>query len=107
MLLYPDTFKPERKEHFQGWINLYNDALGSNWNYDKLMKLFARNYKSVVTPPHPSFFLDFQQDVVIIKPKIEKKIEMTEEEKRAAEEAHARFRKKLEEKLREMGKCMK
>ena len=63
MDLYPDTFKPERIDHYKAWFDLYAATIGSNWNYEKLMGIFAREYKSVITPPHPSFFKDYANDV--------------------------------------------
>ena len=63
MELYPNTFHPDNKAQYQGWINRYKSALPESWNYDKLLKIFDNRWQSTVVPPHPSFFLEFSEDV--------------------------------------------
>ena len=63
MGLYPDTFKPENKKHFQNWVDRYKNAISEHWNFDKLMWYFDTQYKSTVIPPHPSFFYSFKSEV--------------------------------------------
>lgn len=94
MVLYPDTFKPERKEHFQGWLDRYKAAIGNNWDYDKLMYFFDTHYKSTTIPPHPSFFKEFKSEVVIQKPK-PKPVEMSVEEKEKADIAFKKIKQEM------------
>lgn len=63
MELYPGTFKQENKAQYQGWINRYQSAIGEDWDFEKLLKIFDREWKSTVVPPHPSFFIEFKSDV--------------------------------------------
>lgn len=82
MELYPNTFHEENVKQYSGWIQRYKQALPENLNFDKLLKLFDQNWKSTVIPPHPSFFLEFWNDIKPEK-KIKQieKIELTPEEK--------------------------
>lgn len=61
--LYPDTFKEERINHVQAWVEMYERALPKSWDFDKLMWYFATEYKSTIAPPHPSFFYSFASNV--------------------------------------------
>lgn len=69
MELYPNTFHIDNEKQFKGWVTRYKQALPENIDYDKLLKIFDREWKSTVVPPHPSFFLEFYKDVKIDKPK--------------------------------------
>lgn len=96
MELYPNTFHEENVKQYSGWIQRYKQTLPENLNFDKLMKLFDQNWKSTVIPPHPSFFLEFWNDV---KPErkrpIIEKIELTEEEKAINLQKFKEFGEKL------------
>ena len=94
--LYPDTFRADRVEHIQAWIEMYEKAINKNWDMDKLMWYFSTEYKSTVVPPAPSFFFQFRSSVrkpVVQKIEVE---EPSEEELKAREEAKAKFFKKFE-----------
>ena len=96
--LYPDTFKSDRVGHIQAWIEMYEKAIKKNWDFDKLMWYFSTEYKSTVIPPAPSFFFQYRMSVCRPKEhKIEVREEPTEEEKRACEEAKAKFFAKFEQ----------
>ena len=91
MSLYPDTFKPENKRHYQLWIDRYKNAISDKWDFDKLMWYFDTEYKSTVTPPHPSFFYAYKENV---KPEPKKvKTELTEQEKKESHLAFLKFQK--------------
>lgn len=93
--LYPDTFRPDRVSHIQAWVEMYENALNKNWDYDKLMRIFAVEYKSTVVPPAPSFFYQFKSTVYVPKPKVVEKVVQTPEEIEACEQAKARFFEKF------------
>ena len=92
--LYPDTFKPDRVEHIQAWVEMYEKALPKNWNMDKLMWYFSTEYKSTVVPPAPSFFYQFRNDVKPPK-KEEPIVQMTPEEQEECEKARLRAKEML------------
>lgn len=101
--LYPDTFRSDRPEHVQAWVEIYEKAIPSNWDMDKLLYHFATCYKSTVVPPHPSFFYDFRNDV-----RPQAKSQSLEPFVQTPEEEEA-CRKKVEEygrRLRELNKKM-
>ena len=92
MELYPNTFHPDNERQFIGWVNRYKQALPENLNYDKLLKIFDKEWKSTVVPPHPSFFLEFYKDVKIDKPK---KVEEIQEQEPIDIEKFKEIRAKL------------
>ena len=95
--LYPDTFKSDRVSHIQAWVEMYEKAMSKNWDYDKLLRIFAVEYKSTVVPPPPSFFYQFSQTV---RKPVERKVErivLTPEEEEECEKAKAKFFKKFEQ----------
>ena len=96
MELYPNTFHLDNEKQFKGWVKRYKQALPENLNFDKLLKIFDQNWKSTVVPPHPSFFLEFWNDVKPEK-KIEriKEVELTEEEKAINLQKFKEFGEKL------------
>lgn len=89
--LYPDTFKADRVEHIQAWVDMYEKAMSKNWDYDKLMWYFSTEYKSTVVPPAPSFFYQFKSNVKKQKDYIPEVNEFSEEELRQCEIAKAKF----------------
>ena len=90
--LYPDTFKEDRVEHVQAWVDIYERALPKSWDFDKLMWYFSTEYKSTIAPPHPSFFFTYRNDVrPESRAKNEQPKELTLEEKKAREEAKEKF----------------
>ena len=63
MELYPNTFHPDNVKQFTGWVERYKKALPESWDFDKLLYFFDTKWQSTVIPPHPSFFLEFREDV--------------------------------------------
>lgn len=94
MSLYPDTFKSENERHFQLWIDRYKSAISANWDFDKLMKYFDREYKSTIVPPHPSFFYQFKESVRS-RAKEQSIKKLTPEEVKKSEEAFKKFQEKM------------
>lgn len=94
--LYPDTFKAERPEHVQSWVEMYEKAIKKNWDMERLMWFFATNYKSTVIPPAPSFFYSYKEDVKG-ETKSEPVPELTEEELVQSKVAKEKFLKDMEE----------
>lgn len=93
MELYPNVFHAENIAQYQGWINRYKSTIPSNWDFDKLLTFFDREWNSTVQPPHPSFFLKFREDV---KPReIVEEIQLSEQEKRDAHESFLKFQSQL------------
>lgn len=90
--LYPDTFRADRQEHVQAWVEMYEKAIKKNWDMDKLMWYFATNYKSTVVPPPPSFFYAYKEDVCPKKAIQEEPPELTEEQKKANYVAYQKFK---------------
>lgn len=80
MELYPNTFNPSNEAQYRGWVNRYKSIIPENWNFEKLLFYFDTEWKSAVTPPHPSFFLEFRNDVKPVKPVKVEKIEVSPEE---------------------------
>lgn len=69
--LYPDTFREDRPEHVQAWVEMYEKAIPRYWDMDKLLYIFATNYKSTTVPPHPSFFYEYRNEV---RPELKQKV---------------------------------
>ena len=101
MELYPNTFNPNNETQYQGWVRRYKSSIPENWDFDKLLKIFDREWKSTVTPPHPSFFLEFRNDVKPEPKRVVEQIEISEEERKATEkklkEYSEKFKKLVEQ----------
>lgn len=94
--LYPDTFREDRPEHVQAWVEIYEKAIPSTWDMDKLMYRFATTYKSTVVPPHPSFFFEFRNDVrPQPKPEPIERVENTPEQEEAIKKRMQEFRQTI------------
>ena len=99
--LYPDTFRADRPEHVQSWVEMYEKAIRKNWDMEKLMYFFATQYKSTVVPPPPSFFFEYRE---CVKPmtsyeKIEPPTEEELEERKLAKEKCSKIIEELKMKL--------
>lgn len=62
MGLYPHTFDIDNEEQYAGWIKRYQE-IPENWDFDKLMTIFSRKWKSTREAPPPSWFMEFREDV--------------------------------------------
>lgn len=94
--LYPDTFREDRPEHVQAWVEMYEKAIHKDWDMDKLMYLFSTQYKSTVVPPAPSFFFEFRTSVKPEPKPKEPEPPPTPEEIKAREEAMLKFKEQME-----------
>ena len=94
--LYPDTFREDRPEHVQSWVEMYERAIKKNWNMEKLMFFFATQYKSTVVPPSPSFFYEYRE-VVKPEPTAPPVRVRTPEEQKQDEIARKNFIKQMKE----------
>lgn len=94
--LYPDTFREDRPEHVQSWVEMYERAIKKNWNMEKLMFFFATQYKSTVVPPSPSFFYEYRE-VVKPEPTAPPIKVRTPEEQKQDEIARKNFIKQMKE----------
>lgn len=90
--LYPDTFRADRQEHVQAWVEMYEKAIRKDWNMDKLMRYFATDYKSTVVPPPPSFFYAYREDVCQKKYERQEIPVLTQEERRQNTIAYEKFK---------------
>lgn len=96
--LYPDTFRADRPDHVQSWVEMYEKAIRRNWDMEKLMWFFATNYKSTTVPPPPSFFYAYKEDVrPRTRPMVEEPPVMTAEEIEASRKAREEFFRKFKE----------
>lgn len=95
MELYPNTFKPDNEKQFKGWVNRYKKALPEDWDFDKLLMFFDTKWQSTVVPPHPSFFLEFKNDVRPERKRIQKVVPISQEQKEANMQKFKEFGEKL------------
>ena len=101
--LYPDTFKEDRVQHVQAWVEIYEKALPKSWDFDKLMWYFSTEYKSTVVPPHPSFFYSYRNSVKPEeKPVVIRERPLTPEEQEANDKAIKEFFQKCRKITRKM-----
>lgn len=94
MSLYPHTFDVNNEEQYGGWIKRYQQ-MPENWDYDKLMVIFTRNWHSTREAPAPSWFMQYREDVKPSKPVEIQRVEMTPEEKAITDKRLKEFKKKL------------
>ena len=66
MSLYPHTFDVDNEAQYSGWIKRYQQ-IPENWDFDKLMIIFSKNWRSTREAPSPSWFMDFREDVKPVK----------------------------------------
>lgn len=93
MSLYPHIFDVNNEAQFIGWIDKYQ-IIPENWNFDKLMSIFATKWNSVREAPPPSWFLSFREDVRPERIETVKKVEVSEEEQANIKKLLADFRQK-------------
>ena len=96
MELYPNTFNPSNEAQYRGWVNRYKSIIPIDWNFEKLLYYFDTEWKSAVTPPHPSFFLEFRNDVKPVKSVKIEKIEVTPEEDKRIQEKFKQVKEQME-----------
>lgn len=78
MGLYPHTFDIDNEEQYAGWIKRYQE-IPVSWDFDKLMTIFSRKWKSTREAPPPSWFMEFREDVKPITKS--KQVEVKSEER--------------------------
>ena len=78
MGLYPHTFDIDNEEQYAGWIKRYQE-IPESWDFDKLMAIFSRKWKSTREAPPPSWFMEFREDVKPITKS--KQVEVKSEER--------------------------
>ena len=100
-LMYKGTFS---EENIPIWGKAYKVILKSNWDYDKLFKLFVREYDKTNIAPAPAYFLNFKSRV---EPEEKvKNIRMPKEEEKGEPptkeflEAMERMKKKMTERAK-------
>jgi hypothetical protein len=95
MSLYPHTFDPNNELQYSGWIKRYQQ-IPKNWDFDKLMSIFAKKWSSTREAPAPSWFMQFAEDVrPATKPVYEERVEMSEEECKRTDELIKNFGRQL------------
>ena len=96
MSLYPHTFDLDNEAQYKGWISKYQQ-IPKNWDFDKLMVIFAKKWNSTREAPAPSWFMQFAEDVRPSKIYHIEQIKMTDVEKEKTDKLMRNFKQKLYE----------
>lgn len=90
-VLYPEFFNKERGLTTTAWLDGYREIIpAENINYDRLYRMFLKEYTSVRTPPAPSFFEPYISTVTI-KEETPPPPPITAEEQAKRDEAARKF----------------
>lgn len=94
MGLYPHTFDINNETQYAGWIKQYQQ-IPESWDFDKLMRLFAKNWHSTREAPAPSWFMQYREDVKSVRQYEPEIVRMTPEEKARTDKFMKEFKSKL------------
>lgn len=90
-VLYPEFFNQDRGVSSTAWLDGYRLIIPEDHiDFEKLYRMFLKEYSSVRTPPAPSFFTDYIS-AVTIKEELPPPPPLTEEEKAEREKAARKF----------------